>query len=208
MPISQVELQSFVSQHRPEIKSLVDESQELAKLYQPEIVEMGLLISPDLQLSRVYAGKIVFGEFNEPSIKSIEGYQTWEQLWNSLYTLFRYGYIHTHPDYMNTPSEDDIALIKDEYFDFFITAYFAGTYRLTLTFLKDEEIVNAYMTLFASGDINFDGKVDEVDIGLIPKFLAKCIGLSPEQIIQADYDGDGKVTIKDVLRMAKEIRST
>lgn len=47
------------------------------------------------------------------------------------------------------------------------------------------------------GDMNFDGKIDDKDLTIIEKYLAKEIELSNDQVTMGDVDGDGAVTESD-----------
>lgn len=47
------------------------------------------------------------------------------------------------------------------------------------------------------GDVNRDGKVNITDVTLIQKYLAKLIPFDDEQLSLAEFDGDGRLCIKD-----------
>lgn len=55
------------------------------------------------------------------------------------------------------------------------------------------------------GDINFDTEVTDEDYQLLQEYLAANIEFNEQQIKNADFDGDGKLTIDDVTYMQKRI---
>ena len=58
-----------------------------------------------------------------------------------------------------------------------------------------------YSQNITPGDVNFDGKIDIHDAILVQQYLAGIIDLTDSQVIAADFNVDGLVTIADVLKL-------
>jgi hypothetical protein len=55
------------------------------------------------------------------------------------------------------------------------------------------------------GDVNGDGKVNQIDINFVEYYILQSITLTPDQFTAADVNGDRQVTITDLLQIEKII---
>lgn len=61
------------------------------------------------------------------------------------------------------------------------------------------------MTKQLRGDINNDGKISEIDMQLVFAYKSGEINLNADELVRADTDGDGSVSINDALNIKRHI---
>lgn len=54
---------------------------------------------------------------------------------------------------------------------------------------------------FLLGDVNLDGNLTQADIDLIQAYSVEAVSFSPEQLVRADLDNNGKIDIDDVRQL-------
>lgn len=55
------------------------------------------------------------------------------------------------------------------------------------------------------GDVNKDRKIDDIDLKLVQNHLLEISKLSRDEVLRADMDLDGEITVFDLLRIQKYI---
>ena len=55
------------------------------------------------------------------------------------------------------------------------------------------------------GDVNGDGKINEVDIKYIQEYLLEIRELSDDEKVRADMNQDGKISVLDMLQIQRYI---
>lgn len=55
------------------------------------------------------------------------------------------------------------------------------------------------------GDIFIDGKLNSHDILLLQQYMTELVSLSSQQMLRADLDGDGNITMMDVVALAQQL---
>ncbi|MCI8670196.1 MAG: hypothetical protein HFI34_11880 [Lachnospiraceae bacterium] len=53
------------------------------------------------------------------------------------------------------------------------------------------------------GDINNDGIINQTDVDILQQYMVKLIEFDKYQLIAADVDGDGRVSLNDVITLKR-----
>ena len=61
------------------------------------------------------------------------------------------------------------------------------------------------ITVYALGDVNFDGKIGTADYMLIRKYILGSVSLNENEQREADVNGDNKINSKDYILIRKSI---
>lgn len=66
----------------------------------------------------------------------------------------------------------------------------------TVSLMDGDNVLDTW-TVIHTGDVNYDGKVDNQDVSLMLRFSAKMVTFDEYQCIAADVNGDGKLNLRD-----------
>lgn len=192
-------LAQFLKDNREDIRSLVDEADELTT--DQIVVELGQFFDADFQLYwRTYGQSYVWNPTEARyDVSGIGGYDTMADVWPGAPSHF--GYLHTHPNRpgMDRLSEPDLALLGRSDVVIMLAATRAGgRYQVVAQW---DEGINVSGTLVHRREERFDLYAQPTRIA---RWLAFVLDLEPWQLILADTNGDGKISIIDAWLAARK----
>lgn len=78
-----------------------------------------------------------------------------------------------------------------------------GTRSLSVVKIIDNQEKRYYYNIGMMGDIDNNGTIDYDDVNLVQQYIANLISLTNEQLIVADVNGDGNISIADARNIQK-----
>lgn len=70
---------------------------------------------------------------------------------------------------------------------------------------NETEIIPSEPTVYKSGDVSLDGKIDLKDAILVQKYSVMLISFTATQKSLGDINGDGKVNLSDAIFLQKKV---